>query len=469
MVNILVVDDEQSIRESIKMFMSEKGHMVHTASTMDGAVRAFGKLSPEVVILDIRLPDGSGLDALSLMHPAYPLSKIIMITAFQDMETTIEAMKRGAYDYIHKPLDANELEKTVNLAIINFYEDTEALQDNKSEITYNKSEIVGKSKIMKEIYKTIGVLCRKKATALITGETGTGKELIARQIHLSSPQSDKPFVIFDCSSVVGSLFESELFGHEKGAFTGAMDSKSGSIELAGEGTLFIDEIGEIPLHLQGKLLGFLERKQYLRVGGKKMLQSNCRIIAATNRDLTKLVAEKKFRNDLYYRLKVVTITIPPLRQRLDDINDLVKYFTIKNAHEMGIRIKTLQKGCIERLKNYHWPGNVRELENIIIAASIKARGNVILLETIDKLLTDQCSQNADQIFQNGEGTTCQNNTLQKERNINFDSLAQVENRHIFTVLQSVQWNKTKAAKILKISLPTLRKKIQKYNLSPMQK
>ncbi len=460
MVNILVVDDEQAIRESIKMFMCEKGHMVHTASTMDSAVRTFGKLSPEVVILDIRLPDGSGLDALSRMHSEYPLSKIIMITAFQDMETTIEAMKRGAYDYIHKPLDANELEKTVNHAITSFYEDTEALQNNENEIIYNESEIVGKSRIMKEIYKTIGMLCRKKATVLITGETGTGKELIARQIHLSSFQSDQPFVIFDCSSVVGSLFESELFGHEKGAFTGAVDSQSGSIELAGEGTLFIDEIGEIPLHLQGKLLGFLERKQYLRVGGKNMLQSNCRIIAATNKNLANLVSEKKFRDDLYYRLKVVTMNIPPLRQRLDDINDLVKYFTIKNAQEMGIRIKTLQKGCIERLKNYHWPGNVRELENIIIAASIKTRGNVILLKTIDKLL-------ADQFFQNDEGTICHDHTLQKERNINFDSLSQMENRHIFNVLQSVQWNKTKAAEILKISLPTLRKKIKKYNLSPM--
>jgi len=334
MVKILVVDDEYPIRKSIGMFMSEKGHAVYTTSTIKEALSRFNELHPEVVILDIRLPDGSGLDALSRMHIVYPLSKIIMITAFQDMETTIEAMKKGAYDYIHKPLDADELEKTINDAIASFYEDTKTTQKYETRISYKENEIIGKSKPMKEIYKMIGMLCQNRATALITGETGTGKELVARRIHLSGPYCNQPFVTFDCSAVVDTLLESELFGHEKGAFTGAVNSRPGKIELAGEGTIFLDEVGELPLNLQAKLLGFLERKQYMRVGGKSVLKSRCRIIVATNKDLGKMVNEKTFRDDLYYRLKVATMTLPPLRQRLSDINDLVDHFTMKSAREM---------------------------------------------------------------------------------------------------------------------------------------
>ncbi|MCD4720873.1 MAG: sigma-54 dependent transcriptional regulator [Desulfobacula sp.] len=446
MVKILVVDDEYPIRKSIGMFMSEKGHAVYTTSTIKEALSRFNELHPEVVILDIRLPDGSGLDALSRMHIVYPLSKIIMITAFQDMETTIEAMKKGAYDYIHKPLDADELEKTINDAIASFYEDTKTTQKYETRISYKENEIIGKSKPMKEIYKMIGMLCQNRATALITGETGTGKELVARRIHLSGPYCNQPFVTFDCSAVVDTLLESELFGHEKGAFTGAVNSRPGKIELAGEGTIFLDEVGELPLNLQAKLLGFLERKQYMRVGGKSVLKSRCRIIVATNKDLGKMVNEKTFRDDLYYRLKVATMTLPPLRQRLSDINDLVDHFTMKSARELGVKETILQDGCIERLKRHAWTGNVRELENIIISASIKTRGAVILLDTIEDLLSD--------------------NHVSEGKNTNTYSLSRMESRHIFDILQSVRWNKTKAAEILKISLPTLRKKIQKYQLTP---
>ncbi len=446
MAKLLVVDDEQSIRESIRMFLSEKGHMIHTASTLKEAITVFQELTPEVVILDIRLPDGSGLAALSQMYAFNPLSKIIMITAFQDMETTIEAMKKGAYDYIHKPLDADELEKAVDDAIANHREDTKTAVTQKCSEGYNKSEIVGKSRAMKEIFKMIGMLCQNRATALITGETGTGKELVARRLHLSSPCGKKPFVTFDCSAIVDTLLESELFGHEKGAFTGAVNSNPGKIQLAGDGTLFLDEIGELPLNLQGKLLGFLERKQYMSVGGKNVLNSRCRIIAATNKDLAQMVREKRFRDDLYYRLKVVTITLPPLRQRLSDINHLVVHFIQKTATDLGIQQMTLQDGCIERLKCHPWTGNVRELENIIVSASIQSRGSVILLDTIEDLLS--------------------NSRISHDQSGNSLSLSQVESRHIFTTLESVKWNKTRAAKTLEISLPTLRKKIKKYHLTP---
>ncbi|OGR26666.1 MAG: sigma-54-dependent Fis family transcriptional regulator, partial [Desulfobacterales bacterium RIFOXYA12_FULL_46_15] len=385
MADILVVDDEQAIRESISMFLSEKGHKIHTAATISSANSIFETLRPLVVILDIRLPDGNGLDALARMHGFYPLSKIIMITAFQDMETTIEAMKRGAYDYIHKPLDADELSKTVADAIESFYEDAEG--KGHDPVLYRDSGIVGKSRAMKDIFKLIGMVCQNRAAVLITGETGTGKELVAMRIHLSSPFCKKPFITLDCSAVVETLLESELFGHTKGAFTGAVSSRPGKIELAGDGTLFLDEIGELPLNLQGKLLGFLERKQYMRVGGENLHQSRCRIIAATNRDLSKMVREKTFRADLYYRLKVVTILMPPLRERLSDIDDLTAHFIQKTAHDLGVKQIALQDGVIERLKRHPWTGNVRELENVIVAAAIRSRGSMIRLETLESLLS----------------------------------------------------------------------------------
>ncbi|CCK79712.1 sigma-54-dependent transcriptional regulator [Desulfobacula toluolica] len=444
MANLLIVDDEHPIRESISMFMSEKGHSIHTASSVNESISVFKECTPDVVILDIRLPDGSGLDALSQMRDFYPLSKVIMITAFQDMETTIEAMKRGAYDYIHKPLDADELEKTVNDAIASFYEDAKTAVKDKGKTVYNESEIVGKSRAMKEVYKTIGMLCQNRATALIMGETGTGKEIVARRIHLSSTDCEKPFITFDCSAVVDTLLESELFGHEKGAFTGAVTLRPGKIELAGDGTLFLDEIGELPLNLQGKLLGFLERKRYMRVGGKVLMKSKCRIIAATNRDLETMVTQKTFRADLYYRLKVVNMTLPPLRHRLSDIKDLVAHFVQKSADELGVEHMTLQDGCIERLKHHPWTGNVRELENVIVSASIQSRGSVILLDDLETILSYH--------------------PVSAEESSSSQSLSQMERQHIFNILESVQWNKTHASHILKISLPTLRKKIKKYHL-----
>jgi two-component system, NtrC family, response regulator AtoC len=444
--DLLIVDDEPTILESISMFMSEKGHTVHTAATVKQAVVLFEKVNPQVVILDIRLTDGSGLDALRQMKAVNPLAKIIMITAFQDMETTIEAMKLGAYDYIHKPLDALELDNTVKQAIESLEVDRKHAEFSDGPAGFDRGVIVGSSRAMKDVFKMIGMLCQNRATALITGETGTGKELVSRRIHLSSPDSDKPFVTFDCSAVVSTLLESELFGHEKGAFTGAVICRPGKIELAGDGTLFLDEVGELPMNLQAKLLGFLERKEYMRVGGTRNLVSRCRIIAATNQDLAQMVKEKTFRADLYYRLKVVTISLPALKDRLSDIPLLVDHFVRKCAHDLGVKPMQLQNGCIERLESHTWAGNVRELENVIISAAIRSRGNVILVETLDALLTGTAPR--------------------VTRYPASQSLAQVEKRHIEAVLDSVQWNKTRASRILKVSLPTLRKKIRKYNLSP---
>ncbi|MFH1156646.1 MAG: sigma-54 dependent transcriptional regulator [Pseudomonadota bacterium] len=444
MARILVVDDETHILESIDMFLSEKGHTVETASTAEQGMTLFMKKSMDVVILDIRLPDGSGLDLLSSMQAANASARIIMITAFQDMESTIEAMKRGAYDYLHKPLDAHELEKTLDDALFHIQADKGYAQGSDPERTYDNQAIIGRSREMKDIFKTIGVLCKNKAPALIQGETGTGKELIARRIHLAG-NSDEPFITFDCSAVVGTLLESELFGHEKGSFTGAVSAKPGKIELAGQGTLFLDEIGELPLNLQGKFLGFLERKEFMRVGDSRVRSSRCRIVAATNRDLQAMVRQKRFRSDLYYRLKVVSITVPPLRKRLDDIPDLVDHFLRKSSRNLGTDLLRLQEGCVELLKAHPWTGNVRELENVLVAAAVRSRGRVILKEDIHDLLSSVG------IPEKEDTRTC--------------SLADVECRHILNILNLVGWNRTQAARILGISLPTLRKKIKDHAIA----
>ncbi len=446
MADILIVDDEPSILESLEMFLTEKGHSVYKAVTGKGGFELFIEYKPRVVILDIRLPDSDGLDLLKKIQKIENKTKVIMMTAFQDMETTIEAMKRGAYDYIHKPLDIDQVEKAVNGAIhiLEVDQETPLLKEVKNPL--NTGVIIGKSDKMREIFKTIGLLCQNRATVLIQGETGTGKELIARVIHRNSLFDREPFITLDCSAVVETLLESELFGHEKGAFTGAGHTKQGRIELAGGGTLFLDEIGELPFSLQGKFLGFLQRREYMRVGGQKILQSNCRIMAATHRDLTSLVQKGQFREDLYFRLRVVNVRVPPLREKLEDLSDLTHHFLKKINHDLDTSVSKLQHGVIERLKVHPWNGNVRELENILVEAVVRANGPVIMLEDIDRILTSSHSL--------------------PEIEYTRLSLQNVEKEHIKKALARVDWNRTRAAKTLGISLPTLRKKIKKYNITP---
>jgi two-component system response regulator AtoC len=279
----------------------------------------------------------------------------------------------------------------------------------------------------------------------VQGETGTGKELIARVIHRSSPHSAEPMVTLDCSSVVETLIESELFGHERGAFTGAIESKPGKIELAERGTLFLDEIGELPPNVQGKFLGFLERREYMKVGGRKVLKSQCRIVAATNRDLATMVRRGEFRKDLYYRLKVITIQVPPLRDRASDIPVLAEHFLKKANREMGTAVCRFQDGVLNRFQQHPWTGNVRELENLITAAVIHSRGKVILLDEVESLLSGS------QSMAGGESTGL--------------SLCDAEREQINRVLSLVGWNKSRAAQLLGITLPTLRSKIKEYGIS----
>jgi len=444
MSKILVVDDEYPIRETLAMFLSEKGHEVSGAASGQEGVAVFESFNPDVIILDIRLPDQNGLDVLGQMRSRNSLAKVIMITAFQDMDTTIQAMKRGAFDYIHKPLDADEMEKSVNGALHTLELEREDLLAKEKWQPLNRDVIIGKSKEMRDIFKMIGLLCQNRASVLIGGETGTGKELIARMIHQNRECAREPFITLDCSAVVETLLESELFGHERGAFTGADHAKKGKIELAGGGTLFLDEVGELPFALQGKLLGFLQRHEYMRVGGQKILQSHCHIIAATNRDLAAFVQQGKFREDLYFRLNVVSIHVPPLRERVSDIPYLARYFLRKINMEQGTDVSRLHPGVLKRLSVHPWKGNVRELENVLVEAVVRSRGKVILAEDIEKILQ-------------------KNSPLFMDNLLDY-SLSVMEREQIQKTLSHVNWNRTEAARLLGISLPTLRSKIRKYSM-----
>ncbi len=446
---ILIVDDERSLLESLEMFLSEKGYEVTCAMTAAEALRKNDFFKPDVIVLDVRLPDKDGLEVLKEFRQKTKKSNVIIITAFHDMDTTIKAMKLGACEYIPKPIDIEELEGAVERAARAGAPGTSANAISLDpSLVYEKGKIIGKSRAMKEIFKAIGMLSENKVTVLIEGETGTGKEMIARAVHYHSGANDAPFIGINCSSIVGTLLESELFGHEKGSFTGAIATKKGKFELAGDGTIFLDEVGEIPFELQAKLLRFLQEREFEHVGGERSLISNARVIAATNKDLWQMVRDGHFREDLFYRLSVAMIRVPPLRDRRSDIPLLIQYLLKKINAELHHSIKRVEERAMERLLAYRWPGNVRELENVLTRGVISTPGEVILDEFIVTLLEKGASA-VDQV-RDTTGTM---------------SLQDVEKVHILKVLQHTGWHFGKACGILGISRPTLRQKLKEYDIA----
>ncbi|HMK35108.1 MAG TPA: sigma-54 dependent transcriptional regulator [Desulfomonilaceae bacterium] len=444
---VLVIDDESAIRESLEMFLQEKGVRALSRGTGSEGLEAFSAYRPQLVILDIRLPDVSGLDVLRGIMDLDAEAKVIMITAYHDMETTIEAMRQGAYDYIHKPLDVDELDR----AVTNSLRTAETAHTGPVMITgeyeaSSRHKIVGNTASMRALFKTIGLVSRNRATVLIQGETGSGKELIARVIHESSASNDQPYVTVDCTTLVGGLFESELFGHERGAFTGAGCMKRGRLELAGEGTIFFDEIGDLPLPLQSKLLRFLEYREFTRVGGAKTLHSKARIIAATNHNLTDRVSNGQFRQDLLFRLNVITIAVPPLRERLDDLNQLVRFFLAQINHEMGTNVTRVEEKVLSLLGSYSWPGNIRELKNVLTKAVLGARGSVLFADAVKSIMEELLRH-----------------STEKSGN-DISSPQQLEKRNIKQALEASNGNISAAARILSISRPTLRKRLKLYGL-----
>ncbi len=454
MSKILVIDDDSSIRETLDLYLTEEGYEVATAPTGTDGLNMFTQNAPDVVILDIRLPDVNGFRILEELREEDENVKVIMITAHHDMESTIRAMKEGAFDYIHKPVDVNELDIAIKKAV-------HALEMEKkikgllveSSRDYKVGDIIGIGPQMREIFKTIGVVSQSRTPVLIQGESGTGKELIAKVIH-NNTAADEPYIGINCSAIVETLLESELFGHEKGSFTGAINRKPGKFELARYGTVFLDEISEMSLNLQAKLLRVLQEKEFERVGGKDRIKVNARIVAATNKNLKELIREGLFRDDLYYRLNIVTITIPPLRERREDLKPLIDYLLAKINVELHKHIVGVSDEMIEIFNHYSWPGNIRELENLLVRAAVVAKGQVLVRSDFPEL-NDAPGQHKpagqeEDFFRDASGRIL--------------TLDEVEERHIRRVLKDTKKNKGEICDILGISRPTFERKLEKYNI-----
>jgi two-component system, NtrC family, response regulator AtoC len=448
---VLVVDDDASIRETFERNLSRWKYEVATAASAEEALSRIGAFDPGLVITDVRMPGMSGLELLETLRAADTDADVIVITAFEDMRTAVTAMRAGAFEYLVKPLDLDQIE----LAVQRCFRDRasrrraarQAALDAESAGQYALSELVGRNPRMIEVYKTVGSVADSRAPVLIRGETGTGKELVARAIHFNSPTASEPFVAVNCTAIPEALLESELFGHVRGAFTGATSDRKGRFELAGAGTVFLDEIGDTPPSFQTKLLRVLQEREFIPVGADRPRRSEARVLAATHRNLEDLVARSAFREDLYYRLRVVEIVVPSLRDRRDDIALLAEHILRRAASEMHRPARTLAADALVALTEYNWPGNVRELENTLTRALLLARGRVLTAH--DLALGDQ-----------GPAHT----TVARQAPDSW-SLRDVESRHVQRVLDHTKGNKRRAARLLGVSRARLDRLIERYEIS----
>jgi DNA-binding NtrC family response regulator len=462
---ILIIDDDYQIRQSFEKLLSQEGHEILTAASGETGLTIIRSVIPDLVLLDVRLPGMSGLETFMALREIEAKLPVIVMTAFGTTETAIEATKLGAFDYVLKPFDIPDILKQIHQAL-------EAGRFMRSQVdidihpkTASHEIIVGQSIPMQEVYKAIGRVAPTEATVLIRGESGTGKELVARAVYQHSLRVDKPFLVINCVAIPETLLESELFGYEKGAFTGASNRRIGRIEQAHGGTIFLDEIGDMPFSIQAKILRLLQEKSIERLGGREPIPVDVRIIAATNRDLEAGLLEGRFREDLYYRLKVVTIRLPPLRERLQDVPRLADYFLDRFAREMDIDNPGMTEESKGLLKNYHWPGNVRELANTIQKALIFSRGYPLRPDDISQIIQGDIPAKE---IQPNEGAFRQwaRNILLNELGENrFDLLIdQVSVVLIREALDITQGNRSRAAKLLGLSRPTLQAKIERYRI-----
>ncbi|AVX19519.1 two-component system, NtrC family, response regulator AtoC [Carboxydocella sporoproducens DSM 16521] len=446
-MNILIVDDEDSVLDFLEEVLEEEGYKVFKAVNGQLALELINKHQISVVLMDIKMPGLSGFDILKKIQNENKNINVILMTAYSTTELAIQAMKLGAFDYIVKPFNIEELLLIIKKAL--------EMQQLASEIkelrlqleqVYQPETIIGNSSSMQEVYKIIGKVANTNATVLITGESGTGKELVAKAIHFNSNRHNGPFIKVNCAALPENLLESELFGHERGAFTGAVSKKYGLFELANNGSIFLDEIGEISLPIQAKLLRVLQEKEIQRVGGTESIKIDVRIIAATNKNLERMIKEGSFREDLYFRLNVIPIFLPPLRERKEDIPQLVQYFLNKYSIEFNKKIKGISNDALRILQNYDWPGNIRELENICERAVIMTQSNIILPEHLPINLTDFEIENDFKHLPLKE------------------IIADIEKKIILKVLEETNWNRTLAAKKLGLNRRSLYAKMKEHKL-----
>ncbi|HAF11356.1 MAG TPA: two-component system response regulator [Chloroflexi bacterium] len=451
---LLVADDDASIRSLLKQLLSEEGFAVLEASTGIEVVEKVKESSPDLVIMDVRMPELDGIEALSRVKATNPKTAVLIMTAFGSSNAAIRAMELGAFDYITKPFELDKISHSVKrvLDYQDLTQEVEVLRDEISSLVQTE-RIVGNSPAMQEVYKTVGKVAKADATVLITGESGTGKELVAEALHFNSNRRSGPLVKVSCAALPESLLEAELFGHEKGSFTGAMTQRRGRFEMADKGTIFLDEIAEMTMPTQTKLLRVLQERKIERIGSNLPIKVDIRIVCATNKDLQKQVEQGKFRDDLYYRLNVINIHMPPLRDRKEDIPSLVEHFLAKHRYSATAQPAAISEEAIRRLMEYNWPGNVRELENVIERAVVLSRGQIITSRELPFGEHDA-----------GEGEEGEGGEEKGDSSFFKKSVAQFEKDLIMKALRDANGNRSKAAEMLGIYRRLLYAKIKEYGL-----
>jgi two-component system nitrogen regulation response regulator GlnG len=467
---ILIADDEDSLRWVLEKGLRQAGYEVASVKDGDGAIRAVEAEPFDLVLLDVRMPGTDGLAALARLRERCPETQIVVMTAHGTMETAIQAMQRGAYDYLAKPFDLDEVLLLAEraLAASRLTQEVARLRTGLSEV-WEFGALVGRHPKMQEVYKTIGRIAASDVTVLLRGESGTGKELVARAVHHYSRRAGRPFVAVSCAAIPATLLESELFGHERGAFTDAKERKLGKLELSHGGTLFLDEIGDMPVDLQTKLLRALQERVIERVGGHEPIRIDVRVLAATNRDLEALMRDGRFREDLFYRLNVVAIQLPPLRERRRDVPLLVEHFLAKHAGELGER--GVAPESLDRLVGYDWPGNVRELENVVQRAMVMATGGVILPEhlpigPVSAAASVAVDATLEDIIERKLMECVRGLRAHASANLYDLMVGLVEKPLLRAVLRETGGNQVRAAQILGINRNTLRKKLTEHGIDP---
>lgn len=451
---ILVVDDEARMRRVLQMMLEENGHQVNMAGDGEEALNKIKEANLDLVITDMKMPGKDGLELLRHIRRIDEELPVIVMTAYGTVSTAVEAMRAGAYDYILKPFDLEEMKAVVGraLAMQKLLRQSRYLQEE-LEAKYQFEDIIGKSPRMQAVFKLISQVAPTKSTVLISGDSGTGKELIARAIHFHSPREKEPLIVVNCAALPETLLESELFGHVKGAFTGAHRDRRGRFELADGGTIFLDEVGAMSLNLQAKLLRVLQEKEFERVGGTGSIPVDVRIIAATNQDLKKVIEEGTFREDLYYRLNVVPIHLPPLRERKDDIPLLAYHFLRRYSQELKKDIKEIAPEAMELMLNYNWPGNIRELENAIERAIVLGTGERLSADTLPLPLANGPAL----------GKTAANLSYQEAKK---EVLQSFEKSFFSKVLSKAGGNVSQAARLARLDRKNLYQKMKELNLTP---
>lgn len=467
MQKILIVDDEKSVRYSFRKLLNTGQYELFEAGSFEEAINTYDRVCPDLAIVDIEMPGKSGLELLREFRTLKPLMPVIVMTAYGSGDRVIMAMKHGAYEYIEKPFEIPQLIRLIEEALASVSSTTKAVEESDKEkprapksTHTNQETIIGESPAIKDVYKLIGRVASSDASILVTGESGTGKEMVARAIHHYSDRAHKPFIAVNCAAIPETLLESELFGYEKGAFTGASKDKPGKFEEAHRGTLFLDEIGDMGLSLQSKLLRVLQEGVIDRLGSSKSTQVDVRIVTATNRNLETLIARKAFREDLYYRIRVVTIALPPLRMRKEDIPLLVQHFLAKHLPGKKTNNISILPQTMQKLQEYSWPGNIRELENTIKRALILAKGNII---SPDLIAPDTAPQPSD-IQQSPLEFYLQENW--QEGKIYDRAFQAFEKELIQWALNQTHMNQAKAARLLGISRVMIHERIERYQLNP---